>query len=46
MELHFEGLTNYEIELNSQSTKKYMINLLDNHKLCVYGVQTERPTPV
>ena len=34
MELPFEGLTNYEIELNSQNTKKYIINLLDNHKLC------------
>ena len=36
MELPFQGLTNYEIELNSQSTKKYIINLLDNHKLCEY----------
>ena len=35
-ELPFEGLTSYEIELNSQSTKKYTINLLDNHKLCEY----------
>ena len=36
MELHVQGLTNYEIELNSHSTKKYIINLLDSHKLCEY----------
>ena len=36
MELPFQGFTNYEIEFNSQSTKKYIINLLDNHKLCEY----------
>ena len=34
--IEIQGLTNYEIELNSQSTKKYIINLLDNHKLCEY----------
>ena len=44
MELPFEGLNIYEIELNTHSIKKYITNLLDNHKLCKYLTESYLPT--